>query len=59
MIDLGTFEYWEDYATPNKGVVGDEFNGFELWEDYNTTGEILNEAGITPTSFIPRTMWFN
>jgi len=49
---------WENYSTPIKGIVADEFNGFELWEDYNTTGEILNEAGVVPVSFKPRTMWF-
>ena len=53
------FNNWEDYNETVKGIVADEFNGFELWEDYNTTGEIFNGAGITPTSFIPRTMWFN
>ena len=52
------FNNWEDYNETVKGIVADEFNNLELWEDYNTTGEIFNEAGITPTSFIPRTMWF-
>lgn len=59
MINLGTLEYWEDINTPAKGFVNDEFNGFELWYDYNTTGYIFNEVGIIPTTFIPRTMWFN
>ena len=53
------FNNWEDFNETVKGIVADEFNGFELWEDYNTTGEIFNEEGITPTTFIPRTMWFN
>ena len=52
------FNNWEDFNETVKGIVADEFNGFELWEDYNTTGEILNEAGVVPVSFKPRTMWF-
>ena len=56
---IENFENWEDYNTPVKGIVADEFNSLDLWYDNNTTAEIFNEAGITPTSFIPRTMWFN
>ncbi len=52
------FNNWENYNETVKGIVADEFNSLDLWYDNNTTAEIFNEAGITPTSFIPRTMWF-
>jgi hypothetical protein len=53
------FNNWKDYNETIKGIVADEFNSLDLWYDNNTTAEIFNEAEITPTSFIPRTMWFN